>query len=202
MRHLLQLAETEKSACAFDGVNSAKYASQSIAICGILLQLNKLAVQSVQVLVALRKKILHDIAVAHRLAFRLDTLQYWINRPPSLPRSAFCTPQPVWRLDRHGWPVDLSPVFLYIVRSEDFIRSVKPDRLLVGSFPDGFPYGLRFGSVSWPIARRLQSTRPQSIIAWYASAFTSRLTLKSPVGCSCAIKITIICSFGSIENSV
>ena len=135
MRHFFQLAETQKSARALDGVNSAKHASQSVTIFRIFLQPNEFAVQSVQVLVTLRQKILDDVAIAHRLPsgwthFRNgSTGRGFFYRIPS-----FCTPQPVWRAKCHGWPVDLSPVFLYIVRSGDLIRRVKRDRPLFRSF--------------------------------------------------------------------
>jgi hypothetical protein len=60
----LQFVEAQKAARSLDGMDGAKDASQRVAVMRIFLQPDQIAVQPIQVFIALREKILDDVAVA------------------------------------------------------------------------------------------------------------------------------------------
>src|ERR1700688_1589852 len=61
MRHRSQFAETEKAKRAFDGVNSAENAGQDIAVFGILLERDQVAIEAVEILVTFNQKLFDNI---------------------------------------------------------------------------------------------------------------------------------------------
>ena len=58
--HRLELRETEKAARSLDGVNRSKDARDHFAIGGVALEIDELPVETLEILVALDEKIVHD----------------------------------------------------------------------------------------------------------------------------------------------